>query len=292
MASGLAGIYPVLDARALDAVGADRERYGRLRVWGSASFIAAAFLVGVLMERTDVRVIFAVFVPALLITGLIGSSLPQARDRSSHRIVSGSSTVLRHPEIAWFLVAALATWAMFIAATSLLSVYLSRLGVPEGTIGLVWAVAAVMELPVMWAFPALARRFGVERLLVFGALMFALRAAGYALTDDAALLIAISGLAGVGFALFLVGGVTYVGSKAPQGLAATAQGILTGVSFGLATVLGSGLGGAVAGALTIPGLFAACALLGLLATVGVHLAVSRARHEPSIAGLAWDTQEP
>ena len=36
-----AGVAPVLDAYALDQVGADQHRYSRLRVWGSASFVVS-----------------------------------------------------------------------------------------------------------------------------------------------------------------------------------------------------------------------------------------------------------
>ena len=51
-----------------------------------------------------------------------------------------------------------------------------------------------------------------------------------------------------------VGGVTVVAARAPAGLGGTAQGLFS-ASAGLATILGSLGGGAVAGALGIRGLF-------------------------------------
>ena len=47
---GLAGISPVLDARTIELLGADRARFGRVRVWGSASFVVSAALCGPLLD--------------------------------------------------------------------------------------------------------------------------------------------------------------------------------------------------------------------------------------------------
>ncbi|HWH24787.1 MAG TPA: MFS transporter, partial [Candidatus Limnocylindria bacterium] len=65
---------------------------------------------------------------------------------------------------------------------------------------------------------------------------------------------------GAGFALLLVGGVTYVSRHAPQGTAATAQGILSGVAFGLSMIVGPGLGGMLAGELGLAGMFIVAAV--------------------------------
>ncbi len=51
MTLAFSGLTPTLDARALETVGRHRDRYGRLRAWGSASFIVAVALTGALIER-------------------------------------------------------------------------------------------------------------------------------------------------------------------------------------------------------------------------------------------------
>src|SRR5688572_17339029 len=51
MSGAFAGIAPTLDARALETVGSDRNRYGRLRAWGSASFIVVVVITGALIQR-------------------------------------------------------------------------------------------------------------------------------------------------------------------------------------------------------------------------------------------------
>src|SRR6266545_4106002 len=59
----ISGVAPILDARALETVAEDRNRYGWFRVWGSGSFIVTVLLVGWLIERTtEVRSMFIVLV--------------------------------------------------------------------------------------------------------------------------------------------------------------------------------------------------------------------------------------
>ena len=69
----------------------------------------------------------------------------------------------------------------------------------------------------MYSFPRLAGRFGAERLLVVGAIAFALRAALAALATEPAMLVAIAPLEGIGFAGTFVGGVTVLAARAPAG---------------------------------------------------------------------------
>lgn len=66
--------------------------------------------------------------------------------------------------------------------------------------------------------------------------------------------------------------MTVVAARAPAGLQGTAQGLFAAAS-GLATIIGSVAGGAIAGALDIPGLFLLCAAGNLIGTAIVALAL-------------------
>jgi MFS family permease len=77
--------------------------------------------------------------------------------------------------------------------------------------------------------------------------------------------VVIAPLEGLGFASVFVGGVTVLAAHAPAGLQGTAQGTFAACS-GLATIIGSIAGGAIAGALSIPALFLVCAAVSLAGT--------------------------
>ena len=137
----------------------------------------------------------------------------------------------------------------------------------------------------MLGFPLLARRFGGTRLLVAGAVIIALRTAVAAVATDPALLVLASGLGGIGYALFTVGGVTYVAEHVPPELAATGQGIFQGASLNLSGVVAAAAGGLLAGQLGIAGMFGVAAVVGFGAAAVVALAVlPGARRRPTQPG--------
>jgi MFS transporter, PPP family, 3-phenylpropionic acid transporter len=276
MAVGTAGVTPILDARALETVRGDRDRYGRLRAWGSGSFIAVVVLTGVLIERLGSASLFIAYVPALVATALVTLPLPgEAALVPPLPRLTGIGIVLRQPVLRRFLLAAILVWSATMAITWFFSVHLLAIGAPGEVVGISWALGAAVEIPIMWSFPALAARFGTERLLVTGAAAFAVRALLLSVLDDPLLAMLTMLLNGVGFSLMLVGGVTYVSRHAPPGLAATAQGVLSAVVFSLAIVVGPGIGGLVAGAWGLPTMFLLAALASSLGIVVMAPAVRR-----------------
>lgn len=272
--AGLAGIGPVLDARSLELLGADRGRYGQVRAWGSVAFVVSATIVGIVLDWKGPRAIFAIYLPALLLTAAVTAFLPRRGKGRSVSMLRGASTVLTAPGLAMFLVGVFLVWTALSGLNAFYSIRIVALGGGATLVGVAWAVGAIVEVPIMFGFARLSRRFGNERLLVFGAFAFVLRALLAALAQDPVALVAISVLEGLSFSCFFIGGVTYVARLAPTNLTATAQGMFAATT-GLATIGGSSVGGVVADAITIPGLFAAAAAIHLVAAGVIALAVRR-----------------
>ena len=148
-----------------------------------------------------------------------------------------------------------------------------------------WAIGALVEVPLMIGFAWLAARVGgVERLLVLGAAMLLIRAAAILLVGEPLLVTLTMLIHGAGFALLLVGGVTFVARHAPAGTAATAQGILSGVAFGLAMIVGPGVGGALAQLLGLPGMFAVAGATSGVAVVALAWSLRYGAREISASG--------
>jgi PPP family 3-phenylpropionic acid transporter len=271
-----AGIAPVLDAYALDQVGEDQHRYARFRVWGSASFVVSTVAVGVLIQQTQIRALFIVLVGALVVAAALAALLPPRTHAHVERSFSGLGVVLRARPLMTFIGAVLVVWSASTMVNGFYSIYLVSLNTPTSLVGSAWALGAVVEVPMMIAFPMLARRFGVNRLLVVGAVCLLLRALVVVFATDPLIVVAAMALHGAGFALMLVGGVTYVAARAPRGSAATAQGVLAGAAFGLAQAIGPGVAGVVAGASSIHAMFSFAAVVSAVGVVGLALAVTLA----------------
>ncbi|HET6744633.1 MAG TPA: MFS transporter [Candidatus Limnocylindria bacterium] len=278
----MAGAAPILDARALEAATGDRHRYGQLRVWGSASFILGVLVVGWLIDLTQIRVMFVVLVGSLLATAIVGAGFRGRAlvDEATPRLAALRS-VLRSPGLGRFLLAALLVWSSSMAINAFFSIRLLEIGADESVVGTAWAIGALVEIPLMLGYPWLGARIGLQRLMLAGAAILLLRAVAVATLRDPLLVTATMGLHGAAFALVLVGGVVYVSRLAPPGAAATAQGVLGATVFGLSAIIGPGLGGSLAGAFGLEGLFAIAAVGSAVAL----LALAWALRPDSLAAL-------
>jgi len=76
-------------------------------------------------------------------------------------------------------------------------------------------------------------------------------------------------LHGVAFSLMLVGCVAYVSRHAPSGAAASAQGVLSAMIFGLAMIIGPELGGLLAGGLGLSGMFVVAGVGSAAGVIGL-----------------------
>ncbi len=244
-----------------------------MRAWGSAAFIVVVAFTGALVERAGITSMFAVYIPALLVLAVV--SLPLRGDAGAPRLprLSSIGVVLRHPPLARFLPAVLLVWSASMAINWYFSIHLIELGAPGELVGSAWAIGAAVEIPIMAAYPWLAKRVGAERLLVIGAAVFALRAVALSLVDDPFLAAATMALHGVAFALVLVGGVTFVSRHAPAATAATAQGILSATVFSIAMIIGPGIGSWVADQFGVPALFTLAWTTSTVAIPVIWLAV-------------------
>ena len=278
-----AGIAPTLDARALETVGDDRNRYGGLRAWGSGAFIVVVAFTGGLVERAGITSMFIVYVAALLVLAVV--SLPLRGDAGAPRLqrLDAIGVVLRHPPLFRFLPAVLLVWSAAMAINWYFSIHLIELGAPGELVGSAWAIGALVEIPIMGAYPVLARRVGSERLLVIGAAIFALRAVVLSLVSDPFLAAATMALHGAAFALVLVGGVTFVSRHAPEATAATAQGILAATVYSVAMIIGPGIGSWVAENFGVPALFTLAWTTSTLAIPVLWLAVRSPGPDPAAA---------
>jgi PPP family 3-phenylpropionic acid transporter len=274
---GFAGLSPIVDARALETAGAESAGYGPLRAWGSVGYVAASLGTGIVIEATSIEAMFPVIAACLAITAGIGLGLRPATIHHAERPFHATARIFRSRTLALFLVGAVLAWAAMAAVLAFIPLRFQELGASSWVIGLAAALAAGIEVPVMLQFPRLARRIRGDRLLVAGAAFLGLRSVLAAVATDPVFLVMASGIGGVGYALFLVGGVTYVADHVPAHLAATAQGIFQGVSISASQVVAAAVSGVLAGALGIQGLFVLAAAAGVGAVGIIALAARPAQ---------------
>jgi PPP family 3-phenylpropionic acid transporter len=248
-------IVPLLDSAALEAAERARRDYGALRVWGTIGWSISTWLVGALIQNRGARLMFYVYAGVMAVT-FVASLFGRPRLHVMRAPLGrGLRSLLFRPDVAIFLLAIFLLSTTTGAVSAFFSIYLDGLGAGEGMIGLAWMVSSVSEIPVMIGAARLKRRVGTGGLLVTGFIVYALRWLLFSIIDDPAWALLPQVLHGLSFGTFLVGGVTYMSERAPEGLGTTAQAVFTTVCYGLASIVGSLGGGFLYDRIGMAGLF-------------------------------------
>lgn len=234
-------IMPIVESYAV--VGADRHRldYGRLRMWGSMSFIGASLGAGAFLELMPALNIIYLMIAAHMSFFIAAMILPSG---ASGEAVAPSSVM---PKIGLSDAARLLGAPLFllmIAAASLAqathalyytfgTVHWTALGLSSGVIGALWAAGVVAEIILFATSGPLIRRLGAAGLLALGAAAAVLRWTGTAFDPPLLLLFALQLLHAFTFGATHLGTMRFILEAVPRRLQTTAQGLYGAVSGGL-----------------------------------------------------------
>ncbi|MGC8780933.1 MAG: MFS transporter [Anaerolineae bacterium] len=242
-AFSLAPVIPLIDNATLAMLGEHRSLYGRQRLWGAVGWGAVAPLAGWLIDRVGMSAAFAGYI--LLMAGclLAVAGLPVGRTKIGGSYWRGMRRLLGNWQWVTFLASILIGGLVMSVEMSFLFLYLERLGANKTLMGICLLVSTVSELPVWFGASRLIERLGTRNVLVLSLLACAAQGFGYGFMTDPLAALPIQLLHGLAFSASWAAGVAYSGEIAPPGMGATAQGVFSGVSFGLRAALGSFLGG-------------------------------------------------
>ena len=236
-------IMPLVDNSVLLLLGDRKADYGKHRLWGAVGWGVAAPVLGALIERFGLSWAFSA---ALL---LLGSCLYAVQRLAVQPVSMGQPFwqgmrffVTRWPWIV-FLITLFLNGVAAGVGHNFLFLYLDQLHASKTLMGLSLLVEAVSEVPVFFFGNRLLQRWGARGLLLVALGANALRMFSYALMPAAWLVLPIHLLHGLTFSAMWIAGVSYANRAAPPGMGATAQGLLSGVSLGLAGATGALVGG-------------------------------------------------
>lgn len=243
-----------------------RERYleanGLFSATRSGSFIAGPAAGGGLVQLLTAPYALVVDgISFLASASLLGAAdvpdrSPAPDDGSSlrRRLIDGMRHVWRDPFLAPMLRCVSWINLFTFVVGALLVVFASRdLGLSAGTIGLALGIGATGGLLGAVVARRVARRIGIGRTAVVGALLFTLPTAALPLADGsdlakAAVLAAVEAVTGFGVMLFDVNVNAVMVAVIPDDVRARVQGAFTTVNYGVRP-LGAALGGVLAGLL-------------------------------------------
>jgi PPP family 3-phenylpropionic acid transporter len=210
--------------------------YGRVRLWGSITFILAAYAGGWVIERTGDAAILWMIVAAMMAAFVAGLGLPDRPARNS-----GNISDVRFPA---FTLLRQKQFLVFIAAVSLIqsshavlyvfgTIHWRTAGISDHMIGALWAEGVVAEI-ILFAFSgAVVARLSPIRLMWIAAMAGIFRWVILANTTDVTILIATQWLHGLTFGAAHLAAIHHMLRTVPEHMSASAQSLYSGFAIGL-----------------------------------------------------------
>ncbi|MBT6426824.1 MAG: MFS transporter [Rhodospirillaceae bacterium] len=264
-------ILPLIENFAMRASHEHGFDYGRVRLWGSLTFIVGATFGGRLLVGRDADFILTMMLAALGLTLVASLGLPTLAAAKSQSTRLPIADLLSKPIFIVFLLAGGLTQASHAAYYGFATLHWRAAGIADDVIGWLWAEGVIAEVALFTFSGAVARRLGPMRLLGLGVIAGLVRWCVLGLTTEIWALVAVQGLHALTFAATHLAAMHFLLRAVPAPYSSTAQGLYSGlgmgVLMGLAMILAGVLFGNFGGAAFIS--MAALSLAGGVAAIAL-----------------------
>lgn len=273
----LTGQVPIAEAMTASRLRGDPQaaaRYGRMRAWGSISFVIVVLATGVLLDWAGVGLQPWLVLALLAATALVAQLVrdvphsPQGTQAVSVRALAAE------PRVRWFFLSVLLMIFAHGALYTYFSLHLAALGYSTSAIGVFWVLGVIVEIGFFFVQGRIFARFDPFSLL---AASFALAALRFALIAEFAHLIALLVIAQVlhsaTFAVHHSASILTIQRWFHGSATARGQALYVSVGYGIGGTAGSLLAAWLWSELGAPAAF----LSSSAAALAGWLAVRRAR---------------
>ncbi|HZK91937.1 MAG TPA: MFS transporter [Stellaceae bacterium] len=248
-ATGQSAIMPLGDSITLAAVRDIGIDYGRVRVWGSVTFILAAIASGVFLarplgERPAANAVLALVLAASMVLLVACIAVPAApREKAAPARWAALGALAGNRRFWQFVAATAAIQASHQVYYGFGTLYWRSLGFSDAVIGVLWAEGVVAEILLFWQGRRLLARLGPLGLMMTGATAGIVRWGLMGLVPGLLPAFALQPLHALTFGATHLGAMNFLSRTVPPGAAASAQALYSGASAGIGSgvvMLGAG----------------------------------------------------
>ena len=270
-------IAPLLDSYGMTIGERTGVAYGNMRVWGSIGFMAMTLGIGRVLGKEVSATILVAYALCFALTLVSVFGLPALAERHPRPILAGLGEARHNSRLLLLLIVAYLLASSSAIMYTFLGIHMQEMGGSASLVGLAFALSALSELPIVAFGGRLLARFGAFRLICFALVVYTVRFIAFSLITEPEWILPVQLLHGLSYGAYLMASVTLAHRIAGRHQAATAQALLTAVSFGFGSITGSLVGGALLDSIGTTGLFRGAAVL-MLINLGVLLAGNRVVH--------------
>jgi PPP family 3-phenylpropionic acid transporter len=237
-----ATVMPLTETVAMGGVRAAGLDYGRMRLWGSLSFIAASFCGGLAIDRLGAQAAVWLLSGGAALTVLAAHAIPRPNEgdvapaaASRPRLGPADALgLLRSLPFVTFLLAAGAVQAAHAAFYTFGTIHWAAQGISGSWSGALWAIGVAVEIGLMAFSAALVRRIGAAELIVLGAAASVLRWLAMGFDPPLPVLVALQALHGLTFGATHIGAFYFIARAVAERQSGTAQALYASVTAGIA----------------------------------------------------------
>lgn len=206
--------------------------YGRVRLWGSVSFLIVSFGAGAILVGRSADWVLGMLIVCHVLLAAGAFLLPDVRVERGPARRGGAFALLRLPMFWLFLGASGAVQTSHGVYYAFSTLYWREAGLSELTIGFLWAVGIFAEIGLFAFATRVTSRFAPATLMTVGALGAVLRWSLTAATVDATALVFLQALHGVSFCATHLGAMQFIIRAIPDAMSASAQSLHSALAIG------------------------------------------------------------
>lgn len=258
-------LIPMVDAIVVDHLDELGDDYGRLRLWGSASFIVGAAASAPLVHAYGARVIPILLVLPQVVLAPVLALLPHGQ--RGHPEHARTPWALVTPAFAALLATVFLAQASAGAWGGFFALHVRALGLSDSLPGVAFALAVLLELFVFHAGRRVLAWIPPAELILLTLVVTAVRWALSAIATSEATVVLVQLAHVFTFSCLHLAAVALVAELVPPENATTGQSLYGGIGFGVGGTVGIAFAGLLVDRVGTVGLFwceAAVALVGLV----------------------------
>jgi PPP family 3-phenylpropionic acid transporter len=279
-----APITSFADSATMSMLATEKEMYGRVRLGGTIGWGLVAPLAGLIIQTYGIKWAFWGYSAIMIFTLIIIQKFTFEQEVEQESVLGDIRKILVDQRWMLFLALVFVGGVAFTAVNSYLFPYMQELGISKTTMGIALTIATLSELPVLFFANHLLKRFKARGLLLLGLIITGVRLILYGALNFQSGILIFQLLNGMTYPMVWVAGVSYANEIAPEGMKATAQGLLGAMVFGFGAAAGGVLGGIMLKSIGGQAMFLS---IGILVLVGVTALtqlerIQQSRHAPGI----------
>ena len=244
-------LVPLTETLAMASVRQSGLDYGRMRLWGSLTFVLAAFAAGAAVDSSGPEAALWLLIAASLISAVVAHVLPAPRgadgdavETNRRRIsLSDIRALMTSSAFVWLLVAVGAIQAAHAVFYTFGVIQWQRQGLTSLSASTLWMVGVAAEVALFAFSGAAVRTVGAAGLIALGAAAGVVRWLAMSMDPDFSALVALQALHGLTYGATHLGTVHMISTIVPVEQSGTAQSLYSSATSGIAMALATLLAG-------------------------------------------------